>query len=353
MAVPTWLPRAARSGAIWPKSAAVHPLLAHVSGRLVALIGFRYQNGRFDSIRVESCRGWDMFEISQLRCFIAVAEELHFTRAAERLNMTQPPLSRQIRLLEHAVGAQLLERNSRAVSLTAAGRSFLPNATRILRLAEEAAFAARRAAKGEHGSLAIGFTSASGYSLLPEVVRRLRERCPGVSLTLKELVSTLQVEALNAGELDIGLMRPHIVNSELETMPLITEGLMLAIHESEADDWPLEPTLKSLHGKPFVMYSPFEARPFYQMLSERFVKAGVVPDIIEHIGQVHTMLALVRAGLGSALIAEGAGRLKFDGIVMRKMATEPVHTVCVYRRDNDNPVLQVAKREVLPTFQDR
>ncbi|MYM86125.1 LysR family transcriptional regulator [Rugamonas sp. FT82W] len=291
-----------------------------------------------------------MFEISQLRCFVAVAEELHFSRAAERLNMTQPPLSRQIRLLEHNVGAELIERNSRMVRLTAAGKAFLPEAVRILRLAHEAALTARRAAKGEQGHLAIGFTSASGYSLLPEVVRRLREHCPGVSLTLKELVSTAQVEALNSGELDLGLMRPHTLNAELETIPLVTEALMLAIHEDDAGNWPLEPTLQSLHGKPFVMYSPFDARPFHHMLSERFAKAGVEPDIVEHVGQVHTMLALVRARLGVALIAEGAVRLGFNGLVMRKMATEPVHMVCVHRRDNENPVLRVFKREVLPTF---
>ncbi len=291
-----------------------------------------------------------MFELSQLRCFVAVAEELHFSRAAERLNMTQPPLSRQIRLLEHHVGVQLLERNSRTVSLTAAGKAFLVDAARILRIAEEATFAARRAAKGEQGNLAIGFTSASGYSLLPEVVRRLRECAPGVSLTLKELVSTSQVEALNAGELDLGLLRPHPMNGELESRLIATESLMLAIPEGEADAWPLEPTLGDLHGKPFVMYSPYEARPFYLMLSERFARDGVAPDIVEHIGQVHTMLALVRAGVGAALIAEGASRLKFDGIVMRRLATEPVEMVCTWRRDNDNPVLALFKQRILPGF---
>jgi len=291
-----------------------------------------------------------MFEMSQLRCFVAVAEELHFGRAAERLHMTQPPLSRQIRLLEHHVGVQLLDRNSRAVSLTAAGKAFFPEAARILRIAEEATFAARRIAKGEQGNLSIGFTSASGYSLLPEVVRRLREYAPGVTLTLKELVSTAQVEALNSGELDLGLLRPHPMNDELESRLIASEALMLAVPEGEADAWPLEPTLACLHGKPFVMYSPYEARPFYQMLTERFARAGVVPDIVEHIGQVHTMLALVRAGVGAALIAEGAARLKFDGIVMRRLNTEPVETVCTFRRDNDNPALQLFKRDVLPSF---
>lgn len=291
-----------------------------------------------------------MFEISQLRCFVAVAEELHFTRAAERLNMTQPPLSRQIRLLEHSVGVILLERSSRAVTLTAAGKAFLPEATRILRLAQEAAVKARRTARGEQGMLSIGFSAASGYSLLPEVVRGIRQACPEVALNLKELVSTAQVEALNAGEIDLALMRPHTINSELESVLMVTESLMLAVQASQAGAWPDEPTLGCLHGRPFIMYSPYEARPFYQMLSERFAKEGVVPDVVEHIGQVHTMLALVGAGLGAALIAEGACRLKFEGVVTRRVATEPVQLVCAYRRGNDNPVLALFKNKVLPSF---
>ena len=291
-----------------------------------------------------------MFEISQLRCFIAVAEELHFSRAAERLNMTQPPLSRQIQLLEHSVGVQLLDRSSRVVRMTAAGKAFLPEALRIIRLADEAGLMARRVAKGEQGSLAIGFTSASGYTLLPEVVRRLRERTPELALSLKELVSTAQVEALDAGQLDMALMRPLALHGELLSLPIAEEDLLLAIPASEADNWPDAPTLACLHRRPFIMYSPHEARPFYQMLTGRFEREGVVPDVVEHIGQVHTMLALVSAGIGAALVSEACARLQFDGVVLRRMATEPVSTVCTYRRDNDNPILQLFIKEILPTF---
>ncbi|MTV37697.1 LysR substrate-binding domain-containing protein [Duganella radicis] len=294
-----------------------------------------------------------MFELSQLRCFVAVAEELHFSRAAERLNMTQPPLSRQIQLLEHSVGAQLLDRSSRIVRLTAAGKAFLPEAARILRMSEEAALMARRVARGEQGSLAIGFTSASGYTLLPEVVRRLRERTPGLALTLKELVSVAQVEALDAGQLDIGLMRPASLHGELVSLPIRTEGMLLAIPADEADSWPQQPTMACLHRRPFIMYSPYEARPFYQMLTARFEQAGVAPDVVEHIGQVHTMLALVSAGIGAALVSEACARLQFDGVVLRRMETEPVSTVCAYRRDNENPILQLFIRDILPTFQDQ
>jgi DNA-binding transcriptional LysR family regulator len=291
-----------------------------------------------------------LFELNQLRCFVTIVEELHFGRAAERLNMTQPPLSRQIRLLEHQVGATLLERSSRGVRLTTAGKVFLPRAARILRVAQDAIFMARRAANGEQGSLAVGFTAGAGYNLLPQAVRRLREQVPGVALTLKEMVSTAQVDALNLGEIDLGLMRPHALNAELESEVLATEALLLAIPDYEADMWPAVPTLADLHGKPFIMYSPHEARPMYQMLSERFARQNIVPDVVEHIGQVHAMLALVGAGIGAALIAEGAARLKFDGVITRKVDTPPVDTVCVFRRDNANPVLQLFRKRIVPTF---
>ena len=119
-----------------------------------------------------------MFDLSQLRCFVTVAEELHFGRAAARLNMTQPPLSRQIQVLEHIIDAPLLERTSRSVRLTPAGRSFLPEARRILKLAESASQVAQRIAKGKTGSLKIGFTAAAAYGYLPELIAACRARLP-------------------------------------------------------------------------------------------------------------------------------------------------------------------------------
>ena len=294
-----------------------------------------------------------MLELSQVRCFVAVAEELHFSRAAERLNMTQPPLSRQIRLLEHQVGTQLLERTSRSVRLTAAGKAFFPEAVNILRMVEEAAATARRVAKGERGSLAIGYTAAFGYGVMPEMTRLLREAAPGISLTLKELVSSAQLEALDSGKLDIGLLRPHPEHGELETVALARESLLLAIPEREADRWPAEPTLDCLDGRPFLMYSPYEAHYFYQLVSTLFEAAGVQPEIIEYISQVHTMLALVNSGLGVALIPEAASRLNFDGLILRKVITSPVAPVakvCSFRRDNDNPILEMFKKRVLARF---
>ncbi len=293
-----------------------------------------------------------MFEISQLRCFIAVGEELHFGRAAERLNMTQPPLSRQIRLLEHQVGTPLLERTNRVVRFTAAGKAFYPEASRILRIAEEAATTARRIAKGETGSIAIGFTAAFGYGLLPGLVRRIHQLVPGISLMLKELVTSEQLEALDAGQLDVGLMRPHPPHGGLETVLLGREALMLAIPDRQAKSWPKEPTLSCLHGRSFINYSPYEAHYFYQLVQSCLDREGVRPDTVDYVPQIHTMLALVGSGIGAALIPETAARLHFDGVLLRRMVMKPlrpVETVFSYRKDNDNPILKIFRREVLET----
>jgi DNA-binding transcriptional LysR family regulator len=291
-----------------------------------------------------------MLEISQLRCFVAVGDELHFGRAAERLNMTQPPLSRQIRLLEHQVGTPLLERTNRVVRFTAAGKAFFPEATRILRLAEEAATTARRIAKGEKGSIAIGFTAAFGYGLLPGMVRRLHQLVPGISLTLKEMVTSEQLEALDAGHLDVGLMRPHPSQGGMETALLGREALMLAIPEALAKSWPLAPTPSCLHQKPFITYSPYEASYFYQLVQSCLDREGVKPDIVDYVPQIHTMLALVDSGIGVALIPETASRLHFEGVLLRRMVMKPlrpVEMVFSYRKDNDNPILKVFRHEVL------
>ncbi|HET9511057.1 MAG TPA: LysR family transcriptional regulator, partial [Sphingomonas sp.] len=140
-----------------------------------------------------------MFELSQLRCFVAAAEELHFGRAAQRLNMTQSPLSRQIQLLERILDVTLLERTSRNVALTPAGRVFLIEARRIVRLAESAQLAARRVAKGDAGKVAIGFTAVSGYSLVPQIVAAARAALPNIELELREMVTGDQVDALLTG----------------------------------------------------------------------------------------------------------------------------------------------------------
>src|SRR5271165_1045008 len=149
-----------------------------------------------------------MFDLTHARGFVAVAEELHFGRAAARLNLTQSPLSRQVQALEHALGVELLERTSRSVRLTAAGRKFLAEAYRVLDAADSAERLTRRVAAGEAGLVRLGFTAATAYVILPRIVSRIRAARPDVDLVLEEMVTAEQVEALTARRIDLGLLRP-------------------------------------------------------------------------------------------------------------------------------------------------
>ena len=282
-----------------------------------------------------------MFELSQLRCFVAAAEELHFGRAAERLHMTQPPLSRQIQILERVMGTRLLERTSRVVRLTPAGRTFLPEARRILHLAESAALSARRTAGGEAGSIAIGFTASAAYSFLPQLIIAARARLPGVELVLAEMVTAEQTEALAAHRIDVALLRPP-VRRELESMRVVREPLLAALPAGHRLARGRPPTLHDFDGQPFVTYSPYEARYFYDLLAGIFAKAGVAPRYVQHMTNAHAILALVRAGLGAALVPAAAASLRFQGVALRPVETrpaQPVELFVAWDRNNDNPAL--------------
>jgi DNA-binding transcriptional LysR family regulator len=286
-----------------------------------------------------------MFELSQLRCFAAVAEELHFGRAAVRLHMTQPPLSRQVQLLEQRLGVTLLERTSRNVRLTSAGRSFLADARQILRLAEGATLAVRRAARGESGSVTIGFTAATGYGVMPGMIAQCRARVPDVEINLREMVTMEQIEALAAGGLDLALLRPHSSLEEFDCMRLMREPLVAALPTSH----PLargrrDPAIADFERTPFVMYSPIEARYFHDLVADAFTTAGVKPDYTQYTSQIHSILALVAAGIGAALVPEAATSLHFEGVIYRPIrksrSMRSVELYVAWKSDNDNPARQ-------------
>jgi DNA-binding transcriptional LysR family regulator len=283
-----------------------------------------------------------MFDIHQIRCFIAVAEELHFGRAAQRLNMTQPPLSRQIQSLEHLLGTQLLERSSRVVRLTPAGRSFLPEAKRILKLADSAARLAVRVADGKAGSVRIGFTASSAYSFLPRLVRACREALPDIELSLREMVSGDQFDALSNGQLDIGLLRPPVTRPGLRAVRLGSEQLVVALPEGHAlcDHHSID--VGCLDGMAFVNYSPYGSRYFHDLLASLFSRAGVRPRDVQFLSQIHSILAMVRAGLGIGLVPQAATHLRFEGVTLRPLQiAEPtaVELFLAWQDGNDNPLV--------------
>jgi len=282
------------------------------------------------------------FELHQIRCFVAAAEELHFGRAAQRMNMTQPPLSRQIQLLEHVLGVKLLDRTSRAVKLTPAGRVFLLEARRILRLAESAALATRRIASGEAGTITLGFTAASGYSFLPQLLLQRASHAPNIDVSLKEMVSAEQVDSLLTGRIDVGLLRPPVTRGEFSTLKVASEGLVAALPLGDGRLQAPSLTLKDFDRRPLIMYAPDGARYFHDMLADLFEAAGAKPVNIQPLSQIHSMLALVRAGIGAALVPEAATSLHFDDVQFRPVETDPPQPVELYaawKRDNDNPAL--------------
>ncbi|WP_328391940.1 LysR substrate-binding domain-containing protein [Nocardia sp. NBC_00416] len=280
-----------------------------------------------------------MFTFVQLTHFVAVAEELHFGRAAERLRMTQPPLSRQIQLLEKEVGAELFDRSNRTVKLTRAGRAFLLDARRLLQQAERAALAVHRVSAGTGGVLRLGFTGASVHSGLPRVLAAARTALPDVDVELREMVTMDQVEALSEGALDLGMVRPPISRPDLTTRTFVREGLIAALPTDHplAGAGPVPVT--ALHGVEMVMHAPVEARYFHDLITTVLHAAAVVPVITQYMTQIHSILALVNLGWGVALVPESAAGMRFDHVAYRPLEGVGAHVELdlVWRQGNENP----------------
>ncbi|TDD81271.1 LysR family transcriptional regulator [Actinomadura darangshiensis] len=284
-----------------------------------------------------------MFTLTQLANFVAVAEELHFGRAAERLRMTQPPLSRQIQLLENDLKVRLFDRTNRSVRLTPAGRAFLVEARRLLQQADHAAMSVRQVSAGEAGTITLGFTAASAYATLGRVLEVARTALPDVEIVLREMVTRDQARALVEGGLDLGLVRPPVTDPDLVERGADREALVAAIpngHALAGGDGPVR--LADFDGRRFIMYSPVEARYFHELLISLFRQARVSPEYAQYLSQVHSILALVNCGWGVALVPAAAARLRYAGLSFRDVELpdpEPVELSLTWHRGNDNPAL--------------
>ncbi|ACT60179.1 LysR substrate-binding domain-containing protein [Hirschia baltica] len=283
-----------------------------------------------------------MFEFSQLRCFVAVAEEMHFGRGAERLNMTQPPVSRQVQVLERVLGTPLFDRTSRSVKLTPAGKRFLVEAKHILRISQDAAAIAKRVASGEVGNLAISFTAASGYSYLPHLIDVCCSKLPSTQLILREMITSDQIQALESGQVDIGLLRGRFNLKGYEKRRILREKLIAAIPASDPKASKETLTLQDFHASNFIMYTPQRAGYFHDMLNKHFERANVEPIFTQYMSQIHTMLSLVHANLGAAIVPEAASVLKFSNVEYRPLELPshyPVELHIVWKKNNDNPCI--------------
>jgi DNA-binding transcriptional LysR family regulator len=282
-------------------------------------------------------------ELRHLRYFVAVAEELHFGRAAEKLHISQPPLSMQIRALEDELGVTLLNRTQRHVSLTQAGNALLQDARQILERVEQAVRATRRAGRGEIGELAIGFISIADYNVLPIVLREFRHAYPLVNLTLKESTSDAQVDDLVNGRIDVGLLLPPVAEPALESAPVLREPLIAALpqgHPLAARKGAIP--LSALAEDAFILFPRHRAPGLYDDIVSFCRKAGFSPRIGQEAIQMQTIISLVSAELGVALIPESLRNLQRTGVVYKSLREEgPMTEIHIaWRRGDPLPVLR-------------
>lgn len=284
-------------------------------------------------------------DLRQLRYFVAVAEERHFGRAAQRLAMTQPPLSQQIRALEASLGAPLFVRTNRSVELTAVGRQLLPEVRRILADAEALPALAQGLAHGEVGTLSLGFVSTADYGILPPLLREFGERYPRVRLQLLEATSDVQVEALMDGRIDAGLFIPPVparFANELSYLPIVREPLMLALPAGRGSASGEPVSLADYADEPLVIFPRRVAPAFYDIIMGCYAALGLTPRVGQEAIQMQTIVSLVSAGMGVALVPQSLCHLRRTGVEYRALreTSTLIETGLLWRTAEVTPVLE-------------
>jgi LysR family transcriptional regulator, benzoate and cis,cis-muconate-responsive activator of ben and cat genes len=281
-------------------------------------------------------------ELRHLRYFLAVAEELHFSRAAARLHIAQPPLSHQIRQLEGELGFDLFLRTNRRVRLTDAGRYFRDEARSLLERLERAKAAAQRVAGGESGSLEVGHVAAVTFALLPRLYRLFRARHPDVALTLSEMSTAEQVEALRAGQIHLGLARQPVGDETLTVEPLLDEPLVVALPLRHPLAKQRTIALRDLSRERFVLYPRSPRHGWIEVVKNACRAAGFQPIVAQEALELSTAVTLVAAGIGITLVPHSARALRLDGVVYRDLcAPAPVtRLVAVCQAGESRPVVQ-------------
>ncbi len=281
-------------------------------------------------------------DLRQLRYFVAVAEELHFGHAAQRLRIAQPALSRQIQSLEKDLLVQLLFRNRRRVQVTPAGQVFLERARQILARADEAVLAAQRVGGGISGALNLGFVGSATYDVLPAVLREFLHAAPHVDLTLSEMTVHAQLEALVEKRIDIGLLRLPAKTAGLVFRTIAREPLYVALPSSHRlAHLPAVP-LSALSAEPFVLY-PDHPRPSWtEYIIGLCQQAGFRPVVVQRTVEIQTTLSLVAAGIGLSIVPRCIGNLQRKDVVFRRLTGVRARTelLVAYRERDRSPVVQ-------------
>lgn len=261
-----------------------------------------------------------MVELRQFRQFIAIAEELSFRRAAERLNMAQPPLTATIKRLEDTVGAILIERTNRVTRLTEAGCVFLEEARKVIDQAERAVLAAQRAGAGVTGTLRVTFVASAGRDILPSILLRLREYYPGIKLELREAMTARQVELITANESDLGFVIPPLPeNSKLTVEVIAKNKLVAALPEAHPCASYEQIALSDLAEDPWILFSARQGPGLHRIIHAACAEAGFTPNIGQEAPQMDTIVNLVAGGMGVALVSRALVASRREGVVFREL----------------------------------
>jgi DNA-binding transcriptional LysR family regulator len=283
-------------------------------------------------------------ELRHIRYFLAVAEELNFTRAAARVGIGQPPLSQQIKDLEAEIGAPLFRRLAQGAELTAAGQAFLEQVQGVMPQVERAKLAARRAARGEIGLLRVGFTASAAFNpVVPGAIRSFRRSYPDVGLSLEEANTTRLVGGLNAGELDVVFLRPGSAGTDGLQLRLLSEEPMLVVlpssHPAAASD---QVELTRLRNDPFILFPRASGTTLFDTIIAACKAAGFEPILGQTAPQIDAVVNLVAAELGVSLVPTSMSQLQVTGVVYREIAGEaPVARLALaYRRGETSSVVR-------------
>ena len=279
-------------------------------------------------------------ELRHLRYFVAVADELHFGRAAEKLHISQPPLSQQIQDLERELGVTLFHRTRHFVALTEAGRAFLDEVRRILQHTDHAAETARKVGHGEVGRLSIGFGLASAAGVMGRILNVFFSRHANVALDLQTLHSRAQIDALVNRRIDVAFPILPVSHRDIAAEPVATEPLVAAFPAAHPLASARRVRLADLRSYPFVSVSPEAAPTFHDLVLAACAEAGFTPVVAHEAGHVLTILGQVGAGLGVAILPESLGGKSAEGVVFRPLTdAPPIQIGVAYRRHETSTML--------------
>lgn len=290
-------------------------------------------------------------EIRHLRAFIALAEELNFTRAAERLYMAQPPLSRLLVQLESGLGERLMNRNTRMVELTPAGEVLYRQARKIMTLLDETRNEVIKTARGEAGTVRAGFSGATTYSLLPLLVRHFRSGYPGIRIEpASEMLTASQIQGLLEGTLDIGFLGRNVEHPSLKSKPLVEIPLVLAVSDEKASshanaDGRVD--LSQMADEDFISYPSGDASVLYDLMQRACLEAGFLPRIAFSVAATSTLISYVASGLGIAIVPATVSKVVVEGVryleITNSLPGLQLHSS--WRADNDSEVIRTFRTE--------